>query len=134
MKYRKGYKIQLAEDSMFILSDKFRGLKPIHTKFITLVDCVLVVKEGYASDLASGPTWDTENTKVPAVGHDALYELSRLGLIPFELWPEMDEMLIQWLDERDTAKFRQWYWEKGLKWAKGKHAHPKNKKKVYTVK
>ena len=133
MKYRKGYKIQLAEDEVLILSEAFRGYK-IHTKFISLEDCALVIRDGYASDLASGPTIDTENTKVPSVGHDALYELIRQGLLPFVLWKEADKMLYRWLRGRDTAELRIWYWKKGLDWKKGACAHPKNKKKVYTVK
>tara|TARA_R100001244_G_scaffold36527_1_gene33466 strand:- start:1527 stop:1928 length:402 start_codon:yes stop_codon:yes gene_type:complete len=133
MRYRKGYKIQLAEDELCVLPNEFRGFR-IETDFITLIDCVLTGLKGYASDLASGPTIDTENTQVPSVRHDILYELLRLGLLPQDLRVLIDGLFVIWLDERGMSKFRQWYFAKGLKWAKGKHAHPKNKKKIYTVK
>ena len=124
MKYKKGYKIQVFEDEVYLLREKFRFDNPILTKYISLIDCVMVVKRGYASDGASGPTFDSKNTVRGAVGHDAIYQLMRMGEIPHHYWPYADKQLFQWLKQDGMSSFRIWIWKRGLSLAKGSAALP----------
>ena len=134
MKYRDGYKIVLEEDLTLqtaIFPDaNVRYFRHGH-KYITLsVDGLLTVHAGYPSDLASGPTFNTKNTRRGAVGHDGLYELLRQGKIP-QVWREQaDDELDKWLDEDGMSSFRRWIWAKGLKIANGKAASPDNVKPI----
>lgn len=84
IKYRKGYKYQLAQDYTTTVS---RHLCPfdgaVACPFITLdFDGLLRIKAGYAWDGPSGPTFDTPNFMEGSLVHDALYQLIRAGLIP----------------------------------------------------
>ena len=59
MKYRKGYKYQIAEDD-YVKTDIIPERR-IVTQFITLdTDGMLGIKSGYASDGCSGPMLDTK--------------------------------------------------------------------------
>lgn len=44
-------------------------------------DKKIIVKEGYAWDGASGPTFDTRSVLKPSLIHDCLYQAIRLGLL-----------------------------------------------------
>ncbi|OGU82655.1 MAG: hypothetical protein A2W11_06180 [Ignavibacteria bacterium RBG_16_35_7] len=80
IKYREGYKYQLAEDAKFDLS--FYPSVNIKTDFIEFyITGVFVIKKGYAWDGASGPTWDDETNLQGSCLHDAGYQLMRLGLL-----------------------------------------------------
>lgn len=131
MDYRKGYKYQLAARELFVLGPMFRFDKPIITEFITLKDGLLHIQKGYAWDGASGPTKDTKNSMRGSCCHDALYQLMRMGLIDNNLWSFADSELYKCLEKDGMSSFRRWYWRKGLKSAKGKHAKPSNRKKIY---
>ena len=56
---------------------------------------LLVIKDGYAWDGASGPTVDTPATMYPALVHDALYQLMRLGIIPTGARKEADKLFLK---------------------------------------
>ena len=129
MKYRKGYKYQLAEDEVFIVPIH---QPPIQTQFINLIDGVLKIKSGYAWDGPSGPTIDTKNSMRGSLVHDALYQLMRQkhlgkdayrGIADWELY----EVLVA--DKMWKWRARGWY--KGVRKCAGPAADPKNKKKVY---
>jgi len=132
LRYSKGYKYRLERDELFILGSTFRFSKPIVTDYIELRDCTLLVREGYSWDGASGPTRDTKNAMRGPLCHDTLYQLMREGHVDYHLWKQADEELYKCLKKDGMSSFRVWYWKKGLRSAKGKHARPKNKK-IYTA-
>ena len=130
MKYRKGYKYQLAEDEIF-----YTNIYPnsdIKTQFIEFyMDGKLIVKSGYAWDGASGPTIDTKSSMRGALAHDALYQLMRHGLIP-RAWRSLaDNVMLKYLLKDKMCKLRALLWRKHVgafaDWA----TSPKHKKKVY---
>jgi len=90
MKYRKGYKYQLAEDEVF--KTKVIGYS-IDTKFIrlTLVG-ILTAKSGYAWNGADVIP-DLKKVLRGSCGHDAGYQLIREGLIPLSERPHIDLLL-----------------------------------------
>jgi|1_EtaG_2_1085319.scaffolds.fasta_scaffold00232_14 hypothetical protein len=134
MEYRKGYKYQLHKDEVIVLGEAFRTVKPIKSDLIELFDNVLVVKEHYAWDGASGPTKDTDDTMTASLCHDALYQLMRKRLLPHSLWKQADKELMKLLKKNGMPLFRRTYWNFFLSKARGKHASPKNVKKIYSVK
>lgn len=129
VRYREGYKYQVAED--LTVQTDIRPDKYIRTKFITLSKRgKLTIKAGYAWDGASGPTVDTESTITPSCVHDALYQLMRLGLLGQEWRNPADRLLRKMLVERGMWRIRAWYWYRGLQVADGDAALPENKQKV----
>lgn len=76
IKYRSGYKYQLAED--FKLKISIKPKKEVDTQFIALdLQGNLTVKSGYAWDGVSGPVIDTDYNLRASLVHDALYQLMR---------------------------------------------------------
>lgn len=83
IRYKKGYKYQLAENA--VDQTKIRPKADITTKFIELTtDGKLTVLNGYAWNGPSGPTIDTRSAMMPSLFHDAKYQLIRLGLLSME--------------------------------------------------
>ena len=74
----------------------------------------LVLKSGYAWDGPSGPTWDTEDSMRGSAGHDALYQLMHLGVLPLSCKDEADKLLLKWVIEDGMSEFRANYWYKGV--------------------
>jgi len=75
--YKKGYKYQLKED--FSIQIRILPDEDIETEYINL-SCkgILLIKNGYAWDGPSGPTFDTKSFMRGSLVHDALYQLIRL--------------------------------------------------------
>ena len=93
IKYRKGYKYQLAEDYYQFMP--FAPDKDIDTEYISFgLDKLLRIKEGYAWDGPSGPTIDTESSMRGALVHDALYQLLRMQKLPQSMRPFCDEIAV----------------------------------------
>ena len=134
MQYRNGYKNQLYnKPEVFQLKYIFPE-KDIITHLGTITTKgVMTIFSWYAWDGASGPTVDTKNVVRGSCGHDFLYELIRLGFLPFRYWELADKELNNWLKENGTSAFRRWYWMKGLALAAGSAANPRNQKEVYTA-
>lgn len=130
MKYAKGYKYQRRNAQTYQLS--LRPPHPLRWHFVTLsAEGLLHIEYGYAWDGASGPCIDRDGNMDASCVHDALYELIRQGLLPFEYWKRADEEYGRLMREHG-----EWPWVikinlKGLAFAKGKHAHPDNAKKIY---
>jgi hypothetical protein len=83
IRYADGYKYQLraAYASVFPeLADQDR--QSIVTDWIELdPDGTMRIFAGYAWDGASGPTYDSKSSMRPSLGHDASYQLIRMGLL-----------------------------------------------------
>jgi hypothetical protein len=77
----KSYKYQLMEE--FQYQTDFQLDDDIDTSFIQLTrDGLLIIKDQYAWDGASGPTFDTQNSMRASLVHDALYQLMRKKQLP----------------------------------------------------
>lgn len=98
IKYRKGYKYQLAEE--YGVDIPILPPSPIEAEYISLsTSGRLTIKNGYAWDGASGPTIDTPNAMRGPLVHDALYQLIREGFLPMDFRQNADDVLEQLCDE-----------------------------------
>ena len=130
MRYRKGYKYQLAETEVFQTS--IHPKAGIITDFIDLsVSGILTVKKGYAWDGPSGPVIDRKTNMRASLAHDALYQLCRRGHLPHRLWRDIDREYSKILKQDGTWKITRKIHMAGLKIAGGKHARPRARRKVY---
>ena len=111
IKYRRGYKYQLAEDYSFrtrIIPDH-----TIRTEFITLTpNGDAHVHTYYAWDGPSGPTFDTKNAIRGSLEHDVKYQLIRLGLIPYSDKVIADEELRETCEQDGmwSVRAKVWQW------------------------
>jgi len=129
MKYRKGYKYQLAED--LVVKVKIFPKKNIKTEYINLTTKgKLTLKHGYCSDGPSGPTIDTKSFMRGAFAHDGLYQLMRMELLPQSYRLEADQELKIICLEDGMWKIRVWWVIKGLKIGGASAADPRNRKEV----
>lgn len=127
--YSKGYKYQLRED--LAVQTSVIPLKPIDTEYIKLsLSGVLFIKKGYASDGASGFTYDSKSSMRGAFMHDALYQLLRIELLPQEMRDTADKEAYRIWVEDGMWKFRAWAWLKALQIGGASAANPENKKEV----
>lgn len=110
--YVEGYKYQLSETyrhNVDILG------YVIETEFISLdPNGNLVLKDGYASDGPSGPTYDTKSSVRGAFIHDALYWLMRNGYIDITYKDYADKLFYAVLVEDGMWKLRAWIWYQGV--------------------
>jgi hypothetical protein len=109
MKYRKGYKYQLAED--ISVQTQIIGIRDIVIDDFIILDSkgLLTVKKGYAWDGASGPTIDTLSSMRGSLLHDALYQLMREKLLSI-MWFDTANRLL-----RDTCiEDGMWKWRANL--------------------
>lgn len=80
------------------------------TDWIELLnDGTLIISGAYAWDGATGAI-NTENSVRASCGHDALYQLIRLGLLPRTMRLKADSNLRKWLIEDGMSEFRAGYW------------------------
>ena len=86
------YKYKLAEDyeHQTALTE---GPRAIGDWVVLGADGVLKLKQGYAWDGPSGPSFDTPSFMRGSLVHDALYQMMRNGLLPPERRQYADEML-----------------------------------------
>ncbi len=114
MKYRSltGYKYQLAED-VSVAVPLFADVTVI-SKWFTLKRGVLTVTAGYCWDGPSGPTYDSENSMLPSLVHDALYQMIRAGLIAEDRAGDADYELDRLSRDRGMSAFRRLIWFNGL--------------------
>lgn len=129
IKFRKGYKYQLAEDYS-IKTDVLTF--SIDTEYIKLnSDGMLTIKEGYSWDGASGPTVDTNSTYRGSLVHDAFYQLMREKFIPLTYRKQADDIFRSIIVEDGMWAVRALLWEEALHTFAEPAADPKNNKKIY---
>lgn len=130
MKYRKGYKYQLAEDVM--LQTPIQRPNDIYTQFIDFKKSgLMIIRSGYAWDGPSGPTIDTKSSMRASLVHDAFYQLIRNKLLPIKLRANVDFLFYRLLLKDGMWKWRAKLWHREVsKWAEPA-ADPKNVKEVY---
>jgi len=132
MKYRKGYKYQLAEDELTLV--KIRPDKTVRSDFIILsTEGILLIKKGYAWDGPSGPAIDTKTFMRGSLVHDALYQLIREG----KLWPSCralaDAEMKKICKESGMCSARAWWTFHGVRWFASFAADPDNKRPIIEV-
>ena len=118
IRYCAGYKYQLWDDYSKIngspLQTTITGYD-IHTAFITLTpDGLLDIKDYYAWDGCSGPTYDDDTNMRGGLIHDVLYQLMREGHLPICYKDIADKLLRDICIEDGMSEFRAWYYYKGV--------------------
>ena len=130
MKYRKGYKYQLAES--ITIQTILRPPEDIFINFAVLYkDGRFRLTLGYACDGASGCTLDTPGTFRGAFFHDAGYEMLRKGKLPPSWRKDFDKLAHKLWSEDMLFQFRADTWYRAVRNLAGFAADPKNIKKVY---
>jgi len=117
MKYRKGYRNQLAETFTFQLPYELWPPAPVADEFFSIdSDGWAVIQNGYAWDGASFPAIDVPAGQilVPSLVHDMLCQLNRIGLmegVP-DARKHADQLLYTMLRQRGMNYLRAklWYW------------------------
>jgi hypothetical protein len=135
IKYKKGFKYQVAEDYYHILDFDPGISEPIILPFIELYpNRQMITKAGYASDGPSGPTIDTPSFMRGAMGvHDPLYQLLRGGHLASELRKASDVSLLKIILEDDMLRLRARYVYRCVRLGAGPAADPSRKKKIITA-
>ena len=93
---------------------------------------LLYVHAGYPWDGRSGPTYDSVNTLVPSLAHDALQQLFRMGKLPQNQRKISDDFFKALLLDRDMCEARAWAWHKGVRvgGAASAKRQPEDRRKV----
>ncbi len=111
--FRRGYKYQTTRPYHIDLPWLI-PYSPVSLPFISLtITGKLEIHSGYAWNGASGPTWGTLNSMIGSLIHDVGYQLIRLGYIPSEYKPLLDQLLHDLCTEDGMYSWRADYW----KWA-----------------
>ena len=129
MKYRSGYKYQLAEQ----YTDKISIVgHTIITDFIKLdIGGNLIIEKGYAWDGASGPTWDDKTNMRGSLVHDALFQLMRGKKLNQEYYHQANKILYEDLLEDGMNRFRAWLYYRGVETKAAEYfSRPENDKKI----
>jgi hypothetical protein len=116
IKYTSGYKYQLYEDASMLTPIK--GAE-IYDKFFTLYkNGFLQIKEGFAWDGASGPTFDTKNSMSPSLVHDVFCYSARTGRLDFEKYRhEYNDLFKQMCIDNGMSGFRSNIWHAAVEFA-----------------
>ena len=129
IKYRSGYKYQLAEEYT-IETGIIGGLA--QTEFLLLSeDGLLTIKSGYAWDGPSGPTVDTSDFMRGSLVHDALYQLMRQGYLSLDAREDVDRLLQVICLEDGMSSFRAHYVFEGVSFFGEEFV--KNEKEIFTA-
>lgn len=132
IKYRKGYKYQLAEKYAIILDLQLD--KDIETDFIFLSRSgLLEIRKGYAWDGPSGPTIDTKTFMRGSLVHDVLYQLMALQLLDKKYRKFADKLLVKICKEDGMSWLRRQYVYQGVRWGGGSHITPESVNKIITA-
>ena len=132
MKYREGFKYQLAESYETRIAVYPGGW--IETDYIRLSpNGDLIIKAGYAWDGPSGPTIDTKSAMRGSLIHDALYQLMREELLDKEWRGPADWIYEKACVEDGMFKIRAWGHFRALRAFGAAAAHPDNKKPILTA-
>ena len=128
--YKGGYKYQLKEDHVTGISIKPDA--PITTEYIVLsIEGRLTVKNGYAWDGPSGPTFDTLNFMRGSLVHDALYQLMREGHLDADRYRDVADRLLQTMCQEDgMTALRAWWVYQGVRLGGGPSADPASNKPI----
>lgn len=121
IKYRKGYKYQLAETAWFQTAivgeeSKLFGRRDGNEWIYLDPHGLMTIKAGYAWDGPSGPTLDSKDFMRGSLAHDALYQLMREGLIDIGNREKADRLLYDLCREDGMSALRAGYVYAGVRW------------------
>jgi len=108
VKYRKlkGYKYETLDDELVEIPEiQVRAWND----YISLDHGILIIKQRYAWDGASGPAFDTKTFMLGSLIHDALYQLMREGKLDRKWRKRADMILRRVCISEGMGKFRAWY-------------------------
>ena len=133
IKYRAGYKYQLAED--YWVKTNITPEQSIFTEFFVLSNTgLLFIFSGYAWDGTSGPVRDTKRNLRASLPHDAFYQAFRMKKLEREKWrKEVDDLFMDMCVQDGVWKWMAKGYYKTLRVVGGYAADPKNKKKIFTA-
>jgi len=114
--YKSGYKYQLEQDYYHVLPYFFDKIKPFNAELLSFSPSILIIREHYAWDGASGPAMDNKKIMRASLVHDALYQLIRMGLIDEHYKKYADEEFYKICKEDGVSSFRAWYCFKAVSW------------------
>lgn len=117
IKYRTGFKYQLAES--YSCATPIKPEKAVKHEFFTLSkNGKLRIKQGYAWDGASGPTFDTKSSMRPSLVHDAFCQMMRSRLIDYDKWQDtVNEFFKQQCKEDGMWAWRAALWYRAVELA-----------------
>jgi len=132
LKYKKGYKYQLANDlkietgitSRFFIDTHFIEMEPKGD---------LLIKKDYCWDGPSGPTIDTDNFMRGSLVHDALYQLMRNGELPIDCRDQADQLLRKICQEDGMSWMRAWWVYRALYRFGESSALPESRNVLYVI-
>lgn len=126
IRYKEGYKYQLAED--YQVPSDIKPIAFIRTTYIRLdIDGMLTVCQGYAWDGPSGPTVDTKNFMRGSLVHDALYQLMRERHLDAQKHRDTADRILQRICIEDgMTTVRAWWVYQGVRFGGGPAANPIN--------
>lgn len=135
IKYRKGFKYQLARTySLLLPKGPLRPKQVIDRPFIFVSPSgVMQVKMGYAWDGPSGPVRDSRKTMRASLIHDALYQLLRAELLPKGSRKEADKIFRLVCREDGISSFLSGVWYRGLRWFGSRAASPREVKIMWSA-
>jgi len=115
MAYVEGFKYQLSDKEISFLIPSLSPYAGVKTDWIEIrAGGLLVLKHGFASDGASGPTIDTPSSMRGSFVHDALFELMRKGLIPRSFFLLANEIIREMCIKDDMWRWRANAWKEML--------------------
>ena len=128
--YHGGYKYQLKQS--YATDIPIKPVEPIETEYVALTtEGNLTIKNGYAWDGPSGPTFDTRNFMRGSLVHDALYQLMREGhLDPSQDREPADRLLQEMCKEDGMTALRAWWVYQGVHRWGSPSADPANSRPI----
>lgn len=136
IKYRKipAWKYQIADD--YRVRIRIRPTTSIVSKFIELErDGWLLIRRNYSYDGPSGPTHDDSTNMRPALVHDALYQLMRVGFLNPGTWRKAaDQEFFKMCREDGMPLLRAFMYYRGVRRFGERHTKPSpDASKIYTA-
>ena len=132
IRYRSGYKYQLAEDYTFELHPAFPDVR-YSGDFISVFGRTVTLHNGYACDGPSGPTIDTKTFMRASFEHDGTFQLIRKGIYSIHFRKYANVKLRETCKEDGMAWVRRQWVYFGLKVFSRKAASSKSIKPVETA-
>jgi len=133
MKYRTGYKYQLAAPYIAPCVGVQRGTDLSANGYVFLSASKISICEGYAWNGASGPVRDTRRTMRASLVHDAIYQLIREELLPATAKDAADQVFRDLCIEDGTPRWRANLYYRALRRFGQPATDPKNKRKVIEI-
>ena len=133
IRYREGYKCQLAE--LYSMATPIKPAGKLHTRFMSLTsDGFLEIQPGYAWDGVSGGVPDTTHNMRASLVHDAFYQLMRLRMLSSTKWRRTADRLFSRMCREDgTWRAVAFVYYVALRRAGASAADPESSRQIITA-